>query len=109
MQLLGEKIDTQVAVLAGSRRGGNADDLARTALEDQEITDTDVMARDGDSVGSVGRFGGGTGRLRASSYSNVNLFPLSTVMVMVVITTQDTICCLVKPMAEGVVVSWIGV
>jgi hypothetical protein len=34
MQLLGEEIDTQVSVLAGGRRGRDADDLARSALED---------------------------------------------------------------------------
>jgi hypothetical protein len=54
VQLLGEEIDTQVAVLTSGRRGGNSDDLAWTTLEDQKITNTDVMARDGDSVGGVG-------------------------------------------------------
>jgi len=51
MELLREEVNTQVAVLAGLRRGGDADDLARTALEDQEIANADVVARDGDGVG----------------------------------------------------------
>lgn len=65
MQLLGEEINTQVSVLAGGGRGGNADNLARTTLKDQKITDTNVVARDGDSVGSIGGLGGGAGRLWA--------------------------------------------
>lgn len=50
MQLLGEEINAQVSVLAGSGGGGNADDLARTTLKDQEITEADVVAWDGDGV-----------------------------------------------------------
>jgi len=65
MQLLGEEIDTQVSVLASGSGGGNADDLARTTLKDQEIAEADVVGWDGDSVGSVGWFGAG----RASSRS----------------------------------------
>ena len=59
IQLPGEEIDTQVAVLARGSRGGDADNLARTTLEHQEITHTDVVARDGNSVG--GLLGGGNG------------------------------------------------
>lgn len=50
MQLLGEEVDTEVAVLASLCRGGDADDLARTSLEDEEVTNADVMAWDGDGV-----------------------------------------------------------
>jgi hypothetical protein len=48
VQLLGEEVDTQVAVLTSGRGGGDTDDLARTALKDQEITEADVVAWDGD-------------------------------------------------------------
>ena len=51
MELLGEQVNTEVTVLASLRGGGDADDLARAALEDQEVTDADVVARDGDGVG----------------------------------------------------------
>lgn len=54
VQLLGEEVDTQVSVLTGGRRGGDSDDLTWATLEDQEITNTDVVAWDGDGVGSVG-------------------------------------------------------
>ena len=55
VELLGEEVDTEVAVLAGLGRGGDADDLARTALQDQQVADPDVVAGDGDGVG--GRHG----------------------------------------------------
>jgi hypothetical protein len=51
MKLLGEQVNTEVAVLASLRGGGDADDLARTALKDQEIANADVVAGDGDGVG----------------------------------------------------------
>lgn len=52
VQLLGEEVDTEVAVLAGLSRGGDADDLARAALQDQQVADPDVVAGDGDGVGN---------------------------------------------------------
>jgi hypothetical protein len=44
MQLLGEQVNTEVTVLASGRGGRDADDLARSALEHQEVTQTDVVA-----------------------------------------------------------------
>jgi hypothetical protein len=107
MQLLGEEVDTQVSVLACGRRGGNADDLARTTLKDQEIANTDVVAWDGDGVGSIGRLGEGTGRSSGlgpstTTYGNVNFFPLMMVMRA---SPKDTISRTVKTMTEGVVVT----
>jgi len=51
IELLGEQVNTEVAVLASLGGGGDADDLARAALEDQEIANADVVAGDGDGVG----------------------------------------------------------
>jgi hypothetical protein len=95
MKLLGEEVHTKVAVLASLGRRGDADDLARAALEDQEIANADVVARDGDGVGGrhlagfgdldvghrgadggfvdgsggwSGRAGGGGGAVEGSSY-----------------------------------------
>jgi len=48
MELLGEEVNTQVAVLAGLGGGGDANDLTRAALKDQEIANADVVAGDGD-------------------------------------------------------------
>lgn len=53
VKLLGEEVNTEVAVLAGGRGGGDADDLAGTALEHQEVTQADVVAGDGDGVGKA--------------------------------------------------------
>lgn len=53
MKLLGEQINTEVAVLASGSRDGDLDDLAGTALEHQEVTNADVVAGDGDGVGQV--------------------------------------------------------
>jgi hypothetical protein len=53
VQLLGEEVDTKVAVLAGGTRGGDADDLARAALEDEEVAEADVVAGNGHRVGDV--------------------------------------------------------
>lgn len=50
MELLGEEVDTKVAVLASLGGGSDADDLARAALKDQEIANADVVARDGNGV-----------------------------------------------------------
>jgi len=58
MQLSGEEINAQVSVLTSGSRGGDTDHLAWAALEDQEITNTDVVARDGNGVGSIGRLSG---------------------------------------------------
>lgn len=64
MELLGEEVDTEVTVLASGGGGGDADDLARAALEDEDIAEADVVAGDGDSLGSRAgaSAGGGTGR-----------------------------------------------
>jgi hypothetical protein len=104
MQLLGEEINTQVSVLASGSRGGNSDDLARTSLKDQEITETNVVTWDGDSVGSVGWLGGGGTRTLGawSSYGNVNLFPINMVVMM---TSKDTISSTVETVTEGMMVT----
>jgi len=59
VELTCEKVDTEITVLARGSRGGDANDLAGALLEDHDITDADVMARDG--VGGVVA-GSSTGR-----------------------------------------------
>ena len=126
VQLLSEEIDTQVAVLASGGRGRDADDLARTALENQEIAETDVVSWNGDGVGAV-RLGGGIGRswAGAASYDDVNIFasmlrgPMlgTSVLGLVVVTAKNMIGsmvnvtlhmvrCLVKTMADAVMLTW---
>jgi hypothetical protein len=50
VQLASEEIHAQVAVLARGRRRGNANDLRWPSLEDQNVAETNVMTRDGDST-----------------------------------------------------------
>lgn len=50
MQLLGEQIDAQVAVLAGGGGARDANHLARVALQHQNVADADVVAGDCDCV-----------------------------------------------------------
>jgi hypothetical protein len=107
MQLLSEEINTQVSMLASGRRGCNADDLARTTLKDQEITDADVVAGNGNGVGSEGGFGGtASGGLAITCDGNVNFFPLAVVMMVMRWETKDSIRSAVKTMAEGVIVTY---
>jgi hypothetical protein len=48
MQLLGEEVNTEVSVLTSLGRGGDADDLAWAVLEDDKVTNADVVAWDGE-------------------------------------------------------------
>jgi len=50
LQLAGEQVDTEVAVLAGLGGHGDPDDLAGTALEDQDVANADEVAGDGDGL-----------------------------------------------------------
>jgi hypothetical protein len=112
--LLGEEVNTQVSVLTSCSRGGDADDLARTTLKDQEIADADVVAGDGNSVGRTRGFNRALGSsLRSSAYLNVNFFRLMVVLVMMMRfsiedTVTNTVSRLVETVAEGVVVTWAG-
>ena len=117
MQLLAEQVDTEVAVLAGLSRGGNAYDLARTALQDQQVTNADVVAWDGDGVGQHGAVGvagsdtfGFVARSRSSNLSILDDYVfLNSVLVVMMMTSavdgmQDAVSCAVKAVAEGMVV-----
>lgn len=118
MQLLGEEVDSQVAVLTSLSGGGDADDLARTTLQDQKIANADVVAGDGDGVGSGH---GSAGAVRGTltwgrhGYFAVTdddiLVTLVAVLVLVVVVTsafegvEDAVGGLVKTVAERVVVA----
>jgi hypothetical protein len=101
VQLLGEEVNSQVPVLASGRGGGNADDLARAALKDQQIANADVVGGDGDSVGRSGRVA--RRRVGASTiYGDINLL---SVMVVVSRTTNNAFSCTVETVSERVVVT----
>ena len=105
VQLLGEEVNAQVSVLASSVRGGDLDDLARTALKDQEVTSANVVAWDGDSVGRTGRTGGVLGSRLWNGDVNFFLHNMLMVIMMVRTSVKNTIRRTVKTMTEGVIVS----
>jgi len=98
-------------VLAGSRRGGDADNLARTALKDQKVTEADVVAGNGYGVRHVGLFGasGRADRSRArGAYTDVNFFPVNMIMMLLLMmmgTPRQLVGSTVETVTEGMVVS----
>jgi len=62
VELLGEEVNTEVTVLAGLSGGGDADDLARTVLKDDQITNADVVTGDGEGGGLSGMSRGDVAR-----------------------------------------------
>lgn len=58
VELLGEEINTKIPVLTSLGRSSDADDLAWAVLKDNQVTNTDVVARDGEG----GCLGGVDGR-----------------------------------------------
>jgi hypothetical protein len=89
--------------LLGEEGCVDADDLARTALENQEVTNADVVGWDRDGVWV------GLG-LRRASYSNVNFFlfyVLAMVVMMISMTSaDDAFSSMTEAMSEGVVMTW---
>ena len=110
MKLLGEKVDAEVAVLASLSRGGDANDLARTTLEDQQIADADVVARDRDGVGADRALDEAdvfTDTLANASWAVVLIDDyLLTLMAMLVLRVEgmeDTVRGFLDAVAEGMI------
>jgi hypothetical protein len=82
MELLGEEVDTKVAVLASGSRGRDADDLAGAALEDEDVAEADVVAGDGHRVGVLGDL-----RRCATGAAGLNI-GLNAVMAVLVVVTH---------------------
>jgi hypothetical protein len=101
VELLGEEVDTEVTVLAGGGRGGDADDLAGTALEDQDVAQADVVAGDGDGGGSVLVRSGANTAARAGRRADLGVLDMAGSFMVV----ENTVSQLVDTMAEGVVVA----
>lgn len=111
VELLGEEVDTEVAVLAGGGGGGDLDDLAGAALEHQEVAEADVVAGDGNGVGEERGTGARAGRLAAGGGSGANLGDFVTVsmtmmMMVVMMGVSNLVRQLVKALTERMVVAW---
>lgn len=50
MKLLGEEVHSEIAMLAGLSGGGDTNDLARTTLKNQEVTNADMVAGNRDGI-----------------------------------------------------------
>lgn len=119
MQLFGEEVYAEIAVLTSLRRGGDADHLARTALQDQQIADADMVRRDGDRVGrsvtfATVRHGGFASRCRNSDLSVLHHDVLSVVMMLAVAIRavdwmQDSVGSLFDTSTERMVVALVVV
>ena len=100
MELLGEEVNTQVAVLASGSRGRDADDLAGAALEDQDVAEADVVARDGDGVGWAGSLA------RGGSATGLTDLNAGSVAFMMGDLVSQLVQTLLQTIAEGVVAAW---
>lgn len=94
VQLLGEEVDTEVAVLTSRGRGRDADDLARATLEDEDVAKADVVAGDGHGVGRDRILRGAT----ATGLTGIGDLNMA-------FRVQDTVSQLVNSVTERVVVS----
>ena len=121
MELACEEIDAEVAKLARLRRRRDADHLAWTALQDDQISDTDEVAGNGDGVGGEATAGldeanilahtfadaGGAGLIAAEDH-----FFLALVVVVMMVAmegVQDAVGSALDSAAETVVVTFVVV
>lgn len=118
MKLLGEEIDSEVAMLTGLGRGRDTDDLAWTALQNQQVAIANMMAGDRDGV---------AGMMTAAAFDIADSLTLAisnacratltalafddhflTVMLVTgVERVEDTVSSMLKSVAEGVVVAFV--
>ena len=110
LKLLGEEIHTEVAMLASLSRSGDADNLARTALEHDKIADADVVAGDrhgagGNTAGAFDETNAITRRLLAVAVTLDN--NLLTVVAAAMDRMHDAVGGTLYAAAEGVVAAFI--
>ena len=113
VELTGEQVHTQVAVLTGLGGDGDANHLAGTTLEDEDVSNTNKVAGDGDSLAGDGTVAGLhnadilTDTLAEASRATLGRDDL--LAVVVVEGVQDTVRGTLHATAEGVVVTFVVV
>lgn len=65
VELFSEEIHSQVAMLAGLRRSGDANHLARSLLEDDQVPNANVVTWNGKGALDCGSSGGWSSSLRS--------------------------------------------
>jgi len=117
VQLAGEKVNTKIAVLSGLRRHADTDDLRRTALEKENVTNADEVALNRHATAAEtwfneadllngGREGSWTGGL--SSIGD-NYILTASIMVMVGERVQHTVGSSLHTAAEAVILAFVVV
>lgn len=107
LQLAGEEVDTEVTVLAGLGGDRDADHLARTTLKDQDVTNTDEVAGDGNGLASraaVARLDDANVLTGSSDLTSMRLLMLG-----VGEGVHDTVGGALNATAEGVVLAFVVV
>jgi hypothetical protein len=107
LQLAGEEVDTEVAVLASLGGDRDADHLARAALEDQDVADADEVAGDGDSLSSGAAVAGLDNADVLTGSSDLTSVRLG--MLRVGEGVQDTVGSTLNAAAERVVLAFVVV
>jgi hypothetical protein len=106
LQGAGEQVDTEVTVLAGLRGDGDPDDLAGTALKDQDVTDTDVVAGDRNGLGG----GTTTARLNDADVLTGGAALGDDLLTLAVVEgVHDAVGGALNATAEGVVLAFVVV
>jgi hypothetical protein len=103
MQLLGEQVNTKVAVLTSGSGGADADDLARTTLKHEDVAKADVVAGDSDSVGHES--GGSLIAAGGAAGGAIGADGLADVDMLVAFRVKDPVSHLVQAFAERVIVA----
>lgn len=103
VELLGEEVNAEVAVLAGGGRGRDADDLAGAVLEHHKVADPDVVAGDRDRVGHDGDAGIGAGSAGRLGALHGEALPAAHMAARV---WKYLVSDPVKTLAEGMIMTW---
>lgn len=105
MKLSREEVNTKISVLAGLTRLRDSDDLAWSTLQDHEITDSDEVAWDGDSVWWVASWLdiSDTLNLTFPHTSRAVIFDNDGLSVSVVERMEDSVRCTLDTSSEAVV------
>lgn len=106
LQLAGEEVDTEVTVLASLGGDRDADDLARAALKDQDVPDTDEVARDGHGLA---RGAAVAGLDDADVCTGGSDLAVRLLMLRVGEGVHDTVGSALDATAEGVVLAFVVV
>ena len=116
MELLREEVHAEIAVLAGLSRCGDTNDLAGAALKHQEVTNTDVVARDGDGLRRASTSLNITNGLRHSvadaGGTTLALLFLNDYFLALVVgceRVENAVSCFLKAVAERVIVALVVV